>query len=85
MSMAASNIVGALLRYLDAEQVECVRDEQPAGDASASIIVSDESLSRIPATLHEFCRHNDLELVHYWPSATGELYMLSGLNQQQRA
>jgi thymidylate kinase len=79
MTVTASNIVGALLRHLDAEQVEYVRDEQ-----SASIIVSEESLPRIPTTLHEFCRRNDLELVHCWPSESGELYALSWLNEQQR-
>jgi thymidylate kinase len=84
MSIAASNLVGALLRYLDAEQVEYIRDEQPAGNASASIVVPDDSLSRIPLTLHEFCRRNNLELVHHWPSESGELYTLSGVNEQQR-
>jgi thymidylate kinase len=77
-------IFGALLRHLDAEQIEHVRDEQPAANASASIVVSDDSLSRIPATLNDFCGRNDLELVHYWPSETGELFTLSWLNAQQR-
>jgi len=80
----ATSLVGALLRHLDAERVEHVRDEQPVGHASASIVVAEESLLRIPATVNEFCRRNDLHLVHYWPSESGELYMLSGLNAQQR-
>jgi thymidylate kinase len=84
MSTAASSIVGALLRHLDAEQVDHVRDEPPAANASASIVVSEESLRRMPVTLNEFCRRNDLDLVHYWPSESGELYTLSWLNPQQR-
>jgi thymidylate kinase len=84
MSIGASNFVGALLRQLDAEQVEHVRDEPPSANASATIVISEESLSRFPTTLNDFCRRNDLQLVHYWPSERGELYTLSGLNEQQR-
>lgn len=79
-----TDIVGALLRHLDADRVECVRDEQPVANASASIVVAEESLLRIPAALNEFCRHNDLQLVHHWPSESGEMYMLAGRNAQQR-
>lgn len=84
MTMGASNLVGALLRHLDTEQVEHVRDEHPVANASASIAVAEASLSRIPAMLNEFCRRNDLQLVHHWPSESGELYTLSGLNADQR-
>ncbi len=84
MTMAASNIAGALLRHLDAEQVEHVRDDPPAANASASIVASEESLPRIPQALNEFCRRNQLQLVHYWPSENGELYTLSWLNAEQR-
>src|SRR5687767_1694305 len=84
MTLAASNIVSALLRHLDAEQIEHFRDEHAPANASASILVSEDSLPRIPATLNEFCRRNDFQLVHYWPSETGELYTLSCLNAAQR-
>lgn len=84
MNIAASNIVGALLRHLDSEQVEHVRDDSPSANASASIVVSEESLARVPMTLHEFCRRNDLQLVHSWPSEAGATYTLSWLNEQQR-
>ena len=84
MSTTASNLVGALLRHLDSEQVEHVRDEQPAANEAASIVVSDEFSSRVPMALHEFCRRNDLQLVHCWPSEAGETYVLSWLNEQQR-
>lgn len=77
-------IVGALLRHLDAEEVEYARDEQPATDALVAITVAEESLPRLPLTLHDFCQRNDLQLVHYWPSERGEIFTLSGLNEQRR-
>lgn len=77
-------LLGALFRHLDAEQVEHARDEPPVANATASIIVSEESSPRIPVTLNDFCRRNDLELVHYWPSEGGELFTLSWENEQQR-
>ena len=59
-------------------------NSRPA-NASASIVVSETIRCRaFRLTLHEFCRRNDLELVHYWPSESGELYTLSWLNEQQR-
>lgn len=84
MSMAVSSMVSALLRHLDAEQMEYVRDEQPEAGASASIVVSEESLPRLPPVLNEFCRRNDLQLVHYWPGDSGDLYTLSWLSAERR-
>src|SRR5688500_18839996 len=77
-------ILGALLRYLDAEQFEYGRDEQPAANVSASIVVADESLPYKAATLHEFCQRNGLQLVHYCTNETGQLISISWLNEQQR-
>lgn len=80
----APAILGGLLRHLDSEQVQHVREEQPVANASASIIVSEDSLARMPATLNDFCRRNGLQLAHYWPSENGELFTLSWVNAQQR-
>lgn len=82
-------IVAGLLRHLDAEQIAHIRDELPPADASLAnaslgITVSEESLQRIPLALHDFCRRNELELVHCWPSENGQLFALSWLNTQQR-
>jgi len=79
-----TGIVGALFRHLDAERLEHGRDEPPVANASASIVVSEDTLSLLPATLNEFCRRNDLQLVHHWPSESGELYTLSWSNTEQR-
>ena len=82
--LRAPEILGALLRHLHAEQVEHVCDEQPVANASASIVVSEESLPQIAVTLHDFCLRNDLELVHHWPNESGQLFTLGWLNERQR-
>ncbi|MET0656911.1 MAG: hypothetical protein ABW110_01990, partial [Steroidobacteraceae bacterium] len=77
-------ILGALLRHLDAEQIELVRDERPPAHASLSIAVSEQSLPLIPTTLHDFGRRNGLELVNYCQDERGQLFTLAWINAQQR-
>lgn len=82
--------LGALLRYLQTEQIEHVVVDELAGDdgsgvrLSASIIVAAETLPLLPSVLNEFCRRHDLQLVHYGCHGADELYMFSWLNEQQR-
>ena len=89
-SEARAPHVGALLRYLQTEQIEhVVSDERAADDCagvypSATIVVAAETLPLLPAALNEFCRRHDMQLVHHWCRGSDELFMLSWLNEQQR-
>nr|WP_298728397.1 hypothetical protein [uncultured Steroidobacter sp.] len=82
--------LGALLRYLQAEQIEHVVAEEPVEDdcsgvrLSASIVVAAETLPLLPPLLNEYCRRHDMQLVHHWCRGTDELYMFSWLNEHQR-
>lgn len=85
---------GALLRHLQAEHIEhAVPDELPPQSADAAdcatldsvtIVVAEATLPRLPATLNEFCRRNDMDLVHHWHADGGEVFMLSWRNPQHR-
>jgi serine acetyltransferase/thymidylate kinase len=76
---------GALLRYLQAEQIEhVVADEPPTSPQAVGIVVAAESLPRLPEALHDFCRRNRLDLVHHCHTANGQVFGLSWFNAQQR-
>lgn len=84
----AASRLGALLRYLQAEQLEHAVVEEGSGEqpvqANASIVVASDTLPQIPAVLHEFCRRNDMSLVHRWHRAGDQVFVLCGLNDRQR-
>jgi thymidylate kinase len=84
-------VANALLRHLQAEQVEYVLPEDDEGnDAEASstpgttIIVAAQTVPQIPRLLHEFCRRNDMSLVHHYRRAGEQIFMLSWIDEQQR-
>jgi serine acetyltransferase/thymidylate kinase len=82
--------LGALLRHLQAEQIEHVVADEPTRDdcsgvrLSATIVVAAETLPLLPPVLNEYCRRHDMQLVHHCCQGTDELYMFSWLNEQQR-
>ena len=79
---------GALLRHLQLEQIEHVVPDELPGSADArhsvTIVVAELTLARLPATLNEFCRRNDMDLVHHWHAEGGEVFVLSWLNERHR-
>lgn len=87
---AGASRLGALLRYLQTEQIEhVVSDEESDDDCSgvrlsATVVVAAETLPLLPPTLNEFCRRHEMQLVHHWCRGTDELFMLSWLNERQR-
>lgn len=96
MAGASQTLSSALLRHLEAEQIEHVALDElndpavddPAPDAVSpaglAIIVAAETLPRLPATLNEFCRRNDMALVHHWHEKGAQVFMLGWLNERQR-
>lgn len=81
----------ALLRYLQTEQIEHVVVDDPDGGseqaavrASATIVVAADTLPALPTVLNEFCRRNDMSLVHHWWRAGDQTFMLSWLDERQR-
>lgn len=79
--------LAALLRHLQAEQLEHVLADDKNADknsSEASIVVAPETLPQIPPALHEFCRRNDMALVHHYHQAGDQVFMLSWLNPQHR-
>jgi serine acetyltransferase/thymidylate kinase len=82
-------VLGALLRHLQAEQIDLVIPEQerrPEGEpvSSATIVVAAETLPQLPTVLHEFCRRNEMSLVHHYYQDGHQVFMLSWINEQQR-
>ena len=88
-------VSSALLRHLQAEQVDYVLPEENSGDnadlASSSdstlgttILVAPETVPQLPSVLHEFCRRNDMCLVHHYRQAGEQVFMLSWLDERQR-
>ncbi len=82
--------LGALLRYLQTEQIEHVVSDERSDDAcsgaqlTATIVVAAETLPLLPPVLHEFCRRQEMQLVHHWCRGSDQLFMLSWLNELQR-
>lgn len=82
--------LGALLRYLQTEQIEYVVSDEPVDDGCsgvrliATIVVAAETLPLLPRVLNEFCRRQDLQLVHHWCHGGDELFVFSWLNERQR-
>lgn len=82
--------LGALLRYLQTEQIEHVVSDEPSDSncsnlpLTACIVVAAETLPLLPTVLNEFCRRHDLQLVHHHCRARDELFMFSWLNEKQR-
>lgn len=87
---AGASRLGALLRYLQAEQIEhVVSDELSDDDCSgvpltATIVVAAATLPLLPPALNEFCRRHEMQLVHRWCRDSDQLFMLSWLNERQR-
>ena len=87
---ADSPRLGALLRYLQTEQLEHVVSDEPLEDGcssvhlSATIVVAPETFPALPPLLNEFCRRNQMQLVHHWCHGGDELFMFSWLNERQR-
>lgn len=91
MDNAAAPKLGALLRYLETEQIEHVIDESPAeasqdsfAEIAVTIKIATEALQRLPFVLNEFCRRNGLDLVYHCHAHGGQVFMLSWFNEQQR-
>jgi len=82
--------VGALLRYLQTEQIEYVVSDEPVDDdcssvrVGATIVVAAETLPLLPSILNEFCRRNDMQLVHHWCQDRDQLFMFCWLGERQR-
>jgi thymidylate kinase len=38
----------------------------------------------LPTTLNDFCRRNDMDLVHHWHADGGQVFMLSWFNREHR-
>ncbi|HEY0942258.1 MAG TPA: hypothetical protein VGE08_19360 [Steroidobacter sp.] len=84
-------VSSALLRHLLAEQVDYVlpeeeSDKQTDGSSApeTTILTAAATLPQIPSVLHEFCRRNDMTLVHHYRQAGEQGFMLSWLNERQR-
>lgn len=82
--------LGALLRHLQTEQIEYVVSDEPADESCSSvrlgvtIVVAAETLPLLPTVLNEFCRRNELQLVHHWCRDRDQLFMFCWLNERQR-
>lgn len=82
--------LGALLRHLQTEQIEHVVSDEPTDDAcsgvqlTATVVVAAETLPLLPPVLNEFCRRQEMQLVHHWCRGADQLFMLSWLNERQR-
>lgn len=84
---ARSGALSALLRHLQTEQLEhvVVEEDNSGGEvATVTIRVAAETVRQLPPVLNEFCRCNDLSLVHHYHQGGGQVFMLSGLDEQQR-
>lgn len=87
---ASAPRLGALLRYLQTEQIEHVVSEGETDDdcsgvqPTATIVVEADTLPLLPRVLNEFCRRYEMQLVHHWCRGTDQLFMLAWLNEQQR-
>lgn len=84
-------VSNALLRHLQAEQVDYVLSEEDPGDAAdcsgtpcTTVLVAAETVPRIPSVLHEFCCRNGMSLVHHHRRAGEQEFMLSWLNERLR-
>ncbi|HEY0685057.1 MAG TPA: hypothetical protein VGD45_22150 [Steroidobacter sp.] len=88
-NQSAEARLAALLRHLQAEQVEhvVVEEDGDSGEPKhkgASLVVAAESLPQLPRVLHEFCRRNDMSLVDHCHRAGEQMFMLGWFDAEQR-
>lgn len=87
---ADAPLLGALLRYLQTEQIDYVVSDEPVDDGCSSvrltttIMVAAETLPLLPPILNEFCRRQEMQLVHHWCQGADRLFMFCWLDERQR-